>query len=166
MELKCSGCKKTMIPVEKNCINNEKVFYKTCQSCRKKQQMRYFKLKNTLNGVEVPQAVDEIPQALVKAPQIIQNKECYICFNEYGKGNTGVACHQCNKSCCGNCYMKIFMSTRGNFKCGLCRFQDFNYQPNFSQKTFAGLVIGHAYICGFDRHKITEFFNIILNEGK
>lgn len=149
-QLKCSRCKKNMQPIIKCRIQN--TFYKTCEFCREKQQTLYY-IKS--KSKEIKDEIKVSPVAIRVQPK----KECYICFNEYEKGNIGIPCTQCNKSCCGNCYMKIFISTKGNFKCGLCRFQDYKYQPNFTQKTLAGLVVGHAYICGFDRTKIIECFN-------
>jgi hypothetical protein len=49
--------------------------------------------------------------------------ECYICFQEYTMEKTGFPCFLCNKTCCGNCYVKMFIISKKMPKCGLCRYE-------------------------------------------
>jgi len=114
-ETNCSGCKKPMTLIIKSIKNDKKTFYKTCEFCRKKQKERYDEKKKEFD--------EEVKE------------ECYICFNELEKGIRGIECIQCKKSCCGNCYIKICISSKDCFKCGICRFQEYSkpYEGNLEQ---------------------------------
>ena len=161
MEFNCSCCKKKMQPLFKKCNDGKNEFYKTCESCRKKQRDRYVKSRNT-KLLQNTQMTHENP--IVQPVQISDEKnECYICYNEFSNTLKGASCLQCKKTCCSTCYMKIFIKSRDNVKCGLCR-----YQSNFStivhtQRTFALLTLAKAILCGYDTAKSIEWAQYSYN---
>ena len=148
MESICSGCKKQMIPSVRYLVNNEKVFYKTCDKCRAKRKNLYFLTQKLKDDRIYPPATNT------------KNMECYICFNNYTEGVKGVDCKQCKKSCCDKCYLKMYIKTHGCIKCGLCRFQE-NSEPIFDginniTKFFDAIQI-KARECGYSYKKSREY---------
>ena len=79
--------------------------------------------------------------------------ECYICFETYEV--EGIECYTCKKSCCGDCYMKMYIASKDTVKCGLCRFQ-VNKKP-YTGQLFTLLVEGRALRCGFSKEKALEW---------
>ena len=137
MESICSGCKKQMIPSVRYLVNNEKVFYKTCDKCRAKRKNLYFLTQKLKDDRIYPPATNT------------KDMECYICFNEFYKDIKGIECFQCKKSCCAYCYMTMFINTRDSVKCSLCRFQA-HTKPYIGQN-FSMMVESRAFRCGFKK---------------
>ena len=142
MEFNCSCCKKMMQPSIKICNDGKNEFYKTCEYCRKKQRDRYSKSRDT---------------KLLQNIQSTVKDECYICYNEFSNTLNDVSCLQCKKSCCSSCYMKMFIKTRDNVKCGMCRYQSNFSTTDQSQRAFAYLTYQKAILCGYDRATSIEW---------
>jgi hypothetical protein len=80
--------------------------------------------------------------------------ECYICFEEYTT-IVGKACETCKKTCCGKCYMQMFIKARTIPKCGLCR-HDPN-RVNMSLAMMERMIVINAMKCGFRVNEALEF---------
>ena len=59
--------------------------------------------------------------------------ECFICFQEYTVEKSGFPCFICSKTCCGNCYVKMFIISKKPPKCALCRYE--KNSKKWQQKT-------------------------------
>ena len=64
-------------------------------------------------------------------------------------------CKRCKKSCCGNCWMKMYIADRALPKCGLCRFDPENSQCSLAM--LERIIGGTARELGFNIDEAIEF---------
>jgi hypothetical protein len=83
--------------------------------------------------------------------------ECYICCEEYETGVKGIQCFQCKNTCCGKCYMKMYIKSKDTVKCPLCRFQAHN-KP-YTGSNFRFMTQTRAVRCGFNLDESWEWAN-------
>lgn len=157
MAFKCTTCKKDMIPQLKSEANNQQVFYKTCECCRKKQEGRLAKAKKAscdLKKLFMP--------AFFQGTSSTKSGECFICFNEYEEGIKGIDCSQCKNSCCGNCHMKMFIDTKNSIKCSICRFQQHPLPFEGNKEALSLMTQYAAVLCGYNKEKSRQWADKVV----